>query len=111
LPFSLLGEYTKNRKEFEVWGCPMKQYFPLGEKTLEVEIPRLVPGMLFSLEKPVEGDSGAPIVAVLSCPRCGINSPATNQQVYNGAWMICGGDRCSAEFKLEEEDITYRAPQ
>jgi hypothetical protein len=50
-------------------------------------------------------------VAVLSCPRCGTIGLITRRQLCGGDAMICGGDICSAEYRLEGETIQYRKAQ
>jgi hypothetical protein len=70
------------------------------------------PGTIFVLEhqEPV-GQSTNPIVAVMSCPRCGNMDPITRRQLTGLDTMICGGDSCSAEFRLDGEAILFRSPQ
>ena len=70
------------------------------------------PGTIFVLEcqEPV-GQSVNPIVAVMSCPRCGNMDPVTRRQLVGLDTMICGGDTCSAEFRLDGEAILFRPPQ
>jgi hypothetical protein len=80
---------------------------------LEEWIPeRMDPGTIFMLEhqvKPVEGQE--PFVAVMSCPRCGNMGLITQRQLYGGEAMICGGNLCSAEYRLEGENIQFRKAQ
>jgi len=48
---------------------------------------------------------------VMSCPRCGTLGLITRRQLCGGEAMICGGDECSAEYRLEGESICYRSTQ
>ena len=52
-----------------------------------------------------------PFVAVMSCPRCGTMGLITRRQLCAGEAMICGGDVCSAEYRLDGENILFRAAQ
>ena len=80
---------------------------------LEEWIPeRMDPGTVFVLENQAKlGHEQNPYVAVMSCPRCGTMGLITKQQLYAGAAMICGGDVCSAEYKLDGDHICFRTPQ
>ena len=89
---------------------------PLDHRTqlqhLDEWIPeRMDPGTVFALANPTRGDEQNPFVAVMSCPRCGTLGLITRRQLYAGERMICGGDICSAEYKLDGEDIKFRNPQ
>jgi len=80
---------------------------------LEEWIPeRMDPGTIFMLENQAKlGLAQNPYVAVMSCPRCGTLGLITRHQLFGGEAMICGGDACSAEYRLEGENICYRAAQ
>ena len=80
---------------------------------LEEWIPdKMDPGTIFVLENQAKfGEQQNPYVAVMSCPRCGTIGLITRLQLTAGEIMICGGDCCSAEYKLEGEKIFYRRPQ
>lgn len=80
---------------------------------LEEWIPdRMDPGTIFVLENQTKmGQDGNPYVAVMSCPRCGTMGLITRRQLTQGDMMICGGDACSAEYKVEGEAILFRPPQ
>jgi hypothetical protein len=80
---------------------------------LEEWIPeRMDPGTVFVLENQAKlGQTQNPYVAVMSCPRCGTLGLITRRQLYGGETMICGGDVCSAEYRLDGENICYRASQ
>jgi hypothetical protein len=80
---------------------------------LEEWIPeRMDPGTVFVLENQTKmGQEGNPFVAVMSCPRCGTMGLITRRQLFAGDSMICGGDVCSAEYKLDGENICYRPVQ
>jgi hypothetical protein len=47
----------------------------------------------------------------MSCPRCGTLGLITRRQLYGGETMICGGEVCSAEYKLDGDNICYRPMQ
>jgi formylmethanofuran dehydrogenase subunit E len=73
---------------------------------------RMDPGTVFVLENQARmGQTQNPFVAVMSCPRCGTMGLITRRQLYNGEIMICGGDVCSAEYRLEGENICFRSAQ
>jgi hypothetical protein len=80
---------------------------------LEEWIPdRMDPGTVFVLENQTKlGHVQNPYVAVMSCPRCGTLGLITRRQLYGGETMICGGDACSAEYKLDGENICFRSAQ
>ena len=73
---------------------------------LEEWIPeRMDPGTIFVLENQAKlGQAQNPYVAVMSCPRCGTLGLITRRQ-------LCGGDECSAEYRLDGETICYRSAQ
>jgi hypothetical protein len=80
---------------------------------LEEWIPeRMDPGTVFVLENQAKlGQAQNPYVAVMSCPRCGTMGLITRRQLYGGEAMICGGDVCSAEYRLEGDNICFRSTQ
>jgi hypothetical protein len=80
---------------------------------LEEWIPeRMDPGTVFVLENQTKlGNAQNPYVAVMSCPRCGTMGLITRRQLCAGETMICGGDKCSAEYRLDGENINFRRPQ
>ena len=80
---------------------------------LEEWIPeRMDPGTVYMLENQKKlGNAENPYIAVMSCPRCGTMGLITRRQLCAGEIMICGGDTCSAEYRLEGENILYRPPQ
>jgi len=80
---------------------------------LEEWIPeKMDPGTIFVLENQSKlGQAQNPYVAVMSCPRCGTLGLITRHQLYGGETMICGGDTCSAEYRLDGENICYRSTQ
>jgi hypothetical protein len=77
---------------------------------LDVWIPeQMQPGTLFMLEK--AGNLGKvenPFWAVLACPSCGSLGLITRQQCLGNEAMICGSERCSAEYFLQDGQIRYR---
>jgi hypothetical protein len=80
---------------------------------LEEWIPeRMDPGTIFVLDEQNKlGQAQNPFVAVMSCPRCGTLGLINRRQLCGREIMICGGDACSAEYKLEGESICFRPPQ
>ena len=80
---------------------------------LEEWIPeRMDPGTVFVLENKAKlGNAQNPYVAVMSCPRCGTMGLITRRQLCAGENMICGGDTCSAEYRLDGEAILFRPSQ
>jgi hypothetical protein len=80
---------------------------------LEEWIPeRMDPGTVFVLENQGKlGHAQNPFVAVMSCPRCGTMGLITRRQLCSGEAMICGGDVCSAEYRLDGENIRFRSVQ
>jgi hypothetical protein len=79
---------------------------------IEVWIPeQMQPGTLFLLEQAGDlGKANNPYWAVLACPSCGCLGLITKQQCAGLEAMICGSDRCSAEYVLEGKAIWYRRP-
>ena len=47
----------------------------------------------------------------MSCPRCGTMGLITHRQLYAGDAMICGGEACSAEYRLDGDNICFRLVQ
>jgi hypothetical protein len=80
---------------------------------LEEWIPdKMDPGTVFMLENQTKmGLEQNPFVAVMSCPRCGTMGLITRRQLFMGEAMICGGDVCSAEYRLDGEKILFRSVQ
>ena len=80
---------------------------------LEEWIPeKMDPGTVFVLAKQSNlGQAQDAFVAVMSCPRCATIGLITRRQLCDGEPMICGGEFCSAEYRLEGETITFRKAQ
>ena len=80
---------------------------------LEEWIPeRMDPGTIFVLQNQAKlGNAQNPYIAVMSCPRCGTLGLITQRQINGRDPMICGGDVCSAEYRIDGEKINYRAAQ
>jgi hypothetical protein len=80
---------------------------------LEEWIPeKMDPGTIFVLENQAKlGYAHDPYVAVMSCPRCGTLGLITRRQICGVETLICGGDFCSAEYRLEGETINFRKAQ
>jgi hypothetical protein len=73
---------------------------------------RMDPGTVFVLENQAKlGHAQNPFVAVMSCPQCGTLGLITRRQLYAGETMICGGEVCSAEYRLDGESICFRRAQ
>ncbi|HUA98924.1 MAG TPA: hypothetical protein VMA34_11405 [Terracidiphilus sp.] len=73
---------------------------------------RMDPGTVFVLENQAKlGQQQNPFVAVMSCPRCGTMGLITRRQLFCGETMICGSEACSAEYRLDGENICFRRPQ
>jgi len=72
---------------------------------------QMSPGTLFVLENAGEvGDSDDPYIAVLSCPSCGTLGLITRRQIVGLIAVICGSDRCSAQFFIRDNNIVVRKP-
>lgn len=73
---------------------------------------KMDPGTVFMLENQSKlGQAQNPYVAVMSCPRCGTLGLITRRQLFDGENMICGGEVCSAEYKLDGDRICFRRLQ
>jgi len=69
------------------------------------------PGTIFVLENAGNvGEKEDPYWAVLSCPSCGILGLITRKQISGLLPVICGSDKCSAQFFINENDIVVRKP-
>jgi hypothetical protein len=92
---------------------PMEGRMSADLQFLEEWIPeRMDPGTVFVLENQAKlGHSQNPYVAVMSCPHCGTLGLITRRQLIGMEMMICGGEVCSAEYKLDGDNICYRSPQ
>jgi hypothetical protein len=72
---------------------------------------QMEPGTLFVLENAGSlGEAQNPYVAVLACPSCGALGLITRTQYLGMESLICGSNRCSSEYFLNEEGIEYRKP-
>ena len=80
---------------------------------LEEWIPeRMDPGTVFVLENQAKlGHAQNPYVAVMSCPRCGTMGLITHRQLYAGDAMIAAAEACSAEYRLDGDNICFRPVQ
>jgi hypothetical protein len=92
---------------------PTEGRMPADLQFLEEWIPeKMDPGTVFVLENQNKlGQAQNPYVAVMSCPRCGTLGLITQRQLYAGETMICGGDVCSAEYRLDGDAICFRKAQ
>jgi hypothetical protein len=73
---------------------------------------RMDPGTVFMLDEQNKlGQAQNPFIAVMACPRCGTLGLITRRQLYGSETMICGGDACSAEYRLDGERICFRPLQ
>ena len=69
------------------------------------------PGAMFVLENAGEvGESDDPYWAVLACPACGTLGLITRRQIAGLIPIICGSDKCSAQFFLHEGQVVARQP-
>jgi hypothetical protein len=70
---------------------------------------QMEPGTLFVLENAgTMGEANNPYWAVLACPSCGALGLITRHQYAGMESMICGSERCSAEYFLRDDGIEYR---
>jgi hypothetical protein len=92
---------------------PMEGTMSADLQFMEEWIPeKMDPGTVFMLENQSKlGQAQNPYVAVMSCPRCGTLGLITRRQLFGGETMICGGDVCSAEYRLDGEVIRFRSAQ
>ncbi len=69
------------------------------------------PGTIFVLENAGEiGDAADPYWAVLSCPSCGTLGLITRKQIAGLIPVMCGSEKCSAQFHINNDDIVPRKP-
>ncbi len=69
------------------------------------------PGAMFVLENAGEvGEADDPYWAVLACPACGTLGLITRRQIAGLIPIICGSDKCSAQFFLNEGQVMARQP-
>ena len=67
------------------------------------------PGTLFILENAGEvGEKSDPYWAVLSCPECATLGLITRKQIAGVLPVMCGSDKCSAQFFIREDEIVAR---
>ena len=85
----------------------------VGEITLLSEwIPeQMGPGTVFVLENAGDmGDTNDPYWAVLACPECATLGLVTRKQINGVLPILCGSDKCSAQFFLKDDEIVVRRP-
>ena len=78
----------------------------IGELSILSEwIPeQMEPGTIFVLENAGDvGDKDDPYWAVLSCPKCGQLGLVTRKQIAGLVPVICGSDKCPAQFFIRDE--------
>ncbi|HET7184037.1 MAG TPA: hypothetical protein VFL42_10060 [Terriglobales bacterium] len=69
------------------------------------------PGAMFVLENAGEvGEADDPYWAVLACPACGTLGLITRRQISGLIPIICGSDKCSAQFFLNDGQVMARQP-
>ena len=69
------------------------------------------PGTLFVLENAGEvGEKEDTYWAVLSCPNCATLGLITRKQIAGLLPVICGSDKCSAQFFINDSEIVPRKP-
>ena len=72
---------------------------------------QMQPGTMFVLENAGEvGEKDDPYWAVLSCPSCGTLGLITRKQLAGLLPIICGSEKCSAQFFIHESNILPRKP-
>ncbi len=72
---------------------------------------QMIPGTIFVLENAGRmGEKEDPYWAVLSCPKCGTLGLITRKQLAGLLPVICGSDKCSAQFFISDSDIVVRKP-
>ena len=72
---------------------------------------QMIPGTIFVLENAGRmGEKEDPYWAVLSCPSCGTLGLITRRQIAGLLPVICGSDKCSAQFFIKDNDIVVRKP-
>ena len=70
---------------------------------------QMIPGTIFVLENAGRmGEKEDPYWAVLSCPSCGTLGLITRRQIAGLLPVICGSDKCSAQFFIKDNDIVVR---
>jgi hypothetical protein len=85
----------------------------VGEITLLSEwIPeQMGPGTVFVLENAGDmGDANDPYWAVLACPECATLGLVTRKQINGVLPILCGSDKCSAQFFLKDDEVVARKP-
>jgi hypothetical protein len=109
--------FESGRRQYIGFGSgyinPLEGTMSADLQFMEEWIPeRMDPGTVFVLENQAKlGHAQNPYVAVMSCPRCGTMGLITRRQLWAGETMICGGDACSAEYRLDGENIRFRSVQ
>jgi hypothetical protein len=69
------------------------------------------PGAMFVLENAGEvGEADDPYWAVLACPDCGTLGLITRRQISGLIPIICGSDKCAAQFFLHDGQVLVRQP-
>ncbi|MBZ5629630.1 MAG: hypothetical protein LAO06_12270 [Acidobacteriia bacterium] len=69
------------------------------------------PGAMFVLENAGQvGEADDPYWAVLACPDCGTLGLITRRQIAGLIPVICGSDKCSAQFFLRDGQVLVRPP-
>ena len=103
---ALLGNERGSRTKDNRWDEEARMVAELNY--LEVWIPeQMQPGTLFLLEQAGElGKAENPYWAVLACPSCGSLGLITRQQCAGLEAMICGSDKCSSEYFVEDGQIS-----
>jgi hypothetical protein len=72
---------------------------------------QMQPGTVFVLENAGEiGEKEDPYWAVLSCPSCGMLGLITRKQINGLLPVICGSERCSAQFFIRDAEVVVRKP-
>ncbi len=72
---------------------------------------QMEPGTVFILENAGEvGNQEDPYWAVLACPQCGSLGLITRRQIGGLIPVICGSDKCSAQFVIQDQQVVAKKP-
>src|SRR5258708_24413195 len=72
---------------------------------------QMEPGTVFILENAGEvGNQEDPYLAVLACSQCGSPGLFYPRQIGGLIPVICGSDKCSAQFVIQDEQVVAKKP-
>jgi hypothetical protein len=109
---------SKKREELPELRNRARVFFRIGgEMVGELDIltewipEQMSPGTIFVLENAGKvGESADPYWAVLSCPSCGTLGLITRKQIAGLLPVICGSEKCAAQFFINDSEIVLRKP-